>query len=210
LKIRDESAGKYSLDDVMRAFWNKYGVTNIGVPEDGFERLTAEVTGLNLHSFFQSYVRGTEDPPLDEQLARQGINLELRQMKNPADLGGFTTSSCQNESLLTLGVKFLTGVSEAKIQQVFDGGAAQQAGISAGDELVAVDGIKCTAKNIDALVAVDSTEVPLEIHLFRRDELLLIQVQLKIAPADTCDLIYTTDSTSEMINNRCSWLQLDE
>ncbi len=210
LTIRHESAGKYSLDDVMRAFWNKYGVTNIGVPEDGFERLAVEVTGLNLRPFFQSYVRGTEDPPLHEQLARQGINLELRQMKNQSDLGGFITSSCQNKSLLTLGVKFLSSVSEAKIQQVFDGGAAQQAGISAGDELVAVDGIKCTAKNIDALVAVGSTEVSLNIHLFRRDELLLIQIQPKAAPADTCDLSYITDPTSEMISNRCRWLQIDE
>ena len=43
LKLRLETAGRTSLDDVIRELWRRYGARGVGVPEDGFEQLAAEV-----------------------------------------------------------------------------------------------------------------------------------------------------------------------
>src|SRR6185503_1640352 len=64
LKLRLETAGRTSLDDVVRELWRRYGARSVGVPEDGFERLAAELSGADLGAFFASAVRGTEDLPL--------------------------------------------------------------------------------------------------------------------------------------------------
>ena len=78
LKLRLDTAGRTSLDDVVRELWLRYGARGIGVPEDGFEQLAAELSGLDLEPFFASAVRGTDDPPLKELLAEFGVALEMR------------------------------------------------------------------------------------------------------------------------------------
>ncbi len=205
LKIRFESGEKYSLDDIMRALWKRYGETGVGVPEDGFESLAKEVTGLDLTVFFDTYIRGLEDPPLEEQLALFGIKLKLRQKKNGTDLGGFVKHATKYESAVSFGVKFTPNVEEAIVQQVFDDGAAQKAGISSGDVLLAIDGVKCTSGNIESLIAQTGSSV--DVHLFRRDELLKLSVMPQAAPNDTCELMLNIDATSRMVEARQLWLQ---
>src|SRR5690606_15284969 len=52
LAIRERSAGRRSLDDVMRLMWRRFGrdfeTTGHGVPEDAMPGLVAEATGLDL------------------------------------------------------------------------------------------------------------------------------------------------------------------
>jgi len=207
LTIRLKSENKYSLDHIMRAFWERHGETGEGVSEGGFESLAIEITGQDLTAFFDAHVRGFEDPPLQEQLAQLGICLRLRQMKNSKDQGGFVKQASEDQSVVSLGVKFLPNVNEVKIQQVFDNGAAHKAGISAGDELLAIDGIKCTQQNIESLIAACPTDKRTNVHLFRRDELLILYVNPQASPADTCELMFNADAASSMVAARRLWLQ---
>jgi len=55
LHIRLHTAGRQSLDDVMRRLWQEYGKQGVGLPERGFEQLAIEVTGLDLRAFFRSW-----------------------------------------------------------------------------------------------------------------------------------------------------------
>ncbi len=54
----------------------------------------------------------------------------------------------------------------------------QKAGLSAGDVLVAVDGLRVTGSNLDTLLGRYLPGAVVEIHAFRRDELLLTRVKL--------------------------------
>ncbi|MCG8371277.1 MAG: peptidase M61, partial [Proteobacteria bacterium] len=66
LKLRSETG--VSLDDVMRAAWDRWGETGTGMPEDGFERLANDVSGLDLEDFFDATLRGTGELPLEALL----------------------------------------------------------------------------------------------------------------------------------------------
>ena len=73
-----------------------------------------------------------------------------------------------------------------KLQHVYDGGAAQAAGLSGGDVVVAVDGLRIT--DPDKLTQRLNPGAAVALHAFRRDELLVFEVTPKALPADTCRL----------------------
>ena len=58
------------------------------MPEDGFENVCVEVTGLDLGDFFDASVRGTGELPLQKLLSKFGIDYHLRRASNAKDKGG--------------------------------------------------------------------------------------------------------------------------
>ncbi len=167
LAIRAQTNHRKSLDDVMRLLWQRYGCDfyygkALGVGEDEVEALIAEATGADLSRLFDEAVRGTRDLPFAELLAPVGLMIV-------PDLGVSGKPS--------LGAKIRGGL-ECTLTVVHDGSAAQKAGLSAGDMLVAVDGLRVTGSNVDALLARYQPGSKIEIHAFRRDELRVTQLKL--------------------------------
>ena len=87
LKLRIETEGERSLDDVVRVLWKRFGAAGAGVPEDGFERLAAEVGGVPLDDFFAAAIRGTDDIDLESLFAGIGLCFVLRPAVGPSDNG---------------------------------------------------------------------------------------------------------------------------
>ncbi len=90
---------------------------------------------------------------------------------------------------------------------VLDGGAAQQAGLAAGDVIVAVDGIRASGEGLEAQIARVPAGISVSVHAFRRDELMRFDLRPQPAPLDTCEL-RLFDSLSESRQAALSaWLQ---
>jgi predicted metalloprotease with PDZ domain len=70
------------------------------------------------------------------------------------------------------------GGADCTLTAVHDGGAAQKAGLSAGDVLIAIDGLRVTGANLDTLLGRYLPGAKVEIHAFRRDELRVAQLRL--------------------------------
>ncbi|AIY43609.1 protease [Collimonas arenae] len=169
LTIRSETKGKKSLDDVMRALWQRYGrdfyadnaLSGRGVSEAAVEALFDEVTGLKLKRFFDRYVRATDDLPLAKLLAPTGIVVADRRKPGKPSLG----------------VRAVNSGNDCRLANVYEGGAAHRAGLSAGDVLLAIDGIRVPAK-LDTLLARYRVGDTITVHAFRRDELLVFSIRL--------------------------------
>ncbi len=209
LTIRQRTRGERSLDDLMRALWVHYGKPDIGIPEDGVERLAEQVTGLDLKPFFDRALRGTEDLPLEELLATVGIGYRIEPALSATDRGGLDTEKGEADGPPgpVLGVRITAAEGGARLAAVFDSGAAQRAGLAAGDVVIAVDGIRATAKNIESLIAQTPQGQSVPLHLFRRDELMQFDVTPLPAPADTCRLWRLEQADNDQIERRRSWLQ---
>jgi predicted metalloprotease with PDZ domain len=188
LLIRDRTRGRKSFDDVMRALWRRHGLTGIGVEEDGVERVAEAVAGLKLQRHFDDWLRSTRELPLEELLSSHGVKFELRASESSTDRGGKPASSADRSERAALGIRAKQEGSELLITNVFEGGAAQLAGLAAGDAIVAVDGLRVVQGGLDAALARRRPGERVAIHAFRRDELLSFDVRLKRAEADTCVL----------------------
>jgi len=186
--IRDKTRGKKSLDDVMRALWRRHGMTGVGVEEDGIESLAEEVTGLKLRRVFDEWLRSTHELPLQTLLAKRGVDMVLRPAESSSDKGGRTASAKTAGGLALLGVGARANAEDAVLTHVLEGGAAQQAGLAAGDAIVAVDGLRPGRGGLEAVLTKRRPGERIAIHAFRRDELMKFEVRLKPAPADTCVL----------------------
>ena len=188
LLIRQKTDGRKSLDDLMRGLWVRYGLTGTGVEEDGIERLAEEVTGLQLRRTFDEWLRSARELPLERLLAGHGVEMMVRPAESSSDRGGRAAASNTNGGLAMLGVQVRSDGNETVLTHAFDGGAAREAGLAAGDAIAAVDGLRPGRGGLDASLAMRRAGETVKIHAFRRDELLEVDVQLKPAPADTCVL----------------------
>jgi len=170
LTIRAKTGGAKSLDDVMLALWDRFGRDFYqggarGVTEQEVEALFDDVSGVRLKSIFDRYIRGTEDIPLAKLYAPFGVKVtDERKNAKPS---------------LDAGIGRDTG--GAKLTQVHEGGAAHQAGLSAGDVLIAVDGLRVNGNpsNLDGLFARYRVGDTVTVHAFRRDELMTFDVTLQ-------------------------------
>jgi predicted metalloprotease with PDZ domain len=204
LKLRLETAGKTSLDDVVRELWRRYGAQGVGVPEDGFEQLAAELSGLDLTEFFASAVRGTDDPPVKELLAEFGVGLELRAAAGGDDRGGVPRAG--TSELLALGITAREREHGLELTSVLDGGAAERAGLNPGDVLVALDRLRVTGRNLARRLARLENGERVTASVFRGDELLEVGIVLKPAPLDTCYLVVRDSAEPAVRERRRAWL----
>lgn len=116
-------AERGSLDEVMRALWAKSG--GGAITEGDILAALHEVGGRDYAEDLRAFVHGTDDLPLQSLLERAGITWQAQAPTLAQRLG------------LRVSESPLTGV---KATHVLRGGAAERAGVSAGDELLAVDG----------------------------------------------------------------------
>jgi predicted metalloprotease with PDZ domain len=170
LTIRARTGGKRSLDDIMLALWQRYGRDfypdgRRGVTPAEVEALFDEISGMRLKSYFEKYIRGTEDVPLAKLLAPFGVKYaDERKLAKPS-----------------LDANIGRDGADTKLSAVHEGGAAHRAGLSAGDLLVAVDGLRVTGNpsNLEALLSRYRVGDTVQVHAFRRDELMTFAVQLQ-------------------------------
>jgi predicted metalloprotease with PDZ domain len=205
LTLRTTSANGCSLDDVMRECWQRYGETGEGMPERGLESVAAEVSGLDLREFFDLYVRGTEDIPLQPMLAKMGIQYHLRVSHGRHDTGGKRGKEAK-AALTWLGANLTARGSADVFTVVHNRSPAEDAGLATGDIAVALDNIKLTSSNIDQRLREYHPRDRVTLSVFRRDELLRLQVTLDNPPADSCYLISDEDCNEDQEKLKRRWL----
>ena len=205
LKLRAETEGRVGLDDVMRVAWERWGETGEGMPEDGLETLSAEVSGLDLEDFFDATVRGTGELPLESLLKTHGIRLFMRRSAGGKDTGG---KAKQDDTLPTVWMGAALGGRNGKpvFRTVHNGGPAELAGIAPGDELVALDGLRVNLAGAEARTRRYHAGDKSDVTVFRGDELMTLRMKWAEAPADTCYLLPDDDADDDTRARRAEWL----
>ncbi|HEB58676.1 MAG TPA: M61 family peptidase [Gammaproteobacteria bacterium] len=205
-EIRRHTSDRASLDDLMRRLWQEYGKPGIGVPEGRIEELASEIAGTDLHAFFATCVHGCDDPPLATLLARLGVQTHTRPAAGSDDKGGKAVEA-KRLPAVSLGAVLTTGKQGLTLQRVSANGAAQQAGLSAGDVLVAVDGLRAALDTLETRLLRCQPGTTLDIHYFRRDELYRTTLTLPAAPRDTWYFSCAEDADTVALECRRRWLQ---
>ena len=188
LFIRQQSQNQKSLDDVMRYLWRNFALKQTGLEEKQVADIIQQATGIDCSALLQTLLYETQDPDLSALLRDFGYDLKFRAPMNAEDMGG-TPAKPDQAPLLSLGARWSRAEGGAAgLTMVFDQGAAQAAGLSAGDVIIAVDDLKVGADSLDKIVNTYTEGETIKVHAFRRDELMLFEVKLQTAVADCCYL----------------------
>jgi len=119
------SKGKQSLDGFMQLLYQKYALDlKRGFSETEFEQELSNYCGEDTHAFFTQYVNGTAIIPYQKYFEPMGLKV-----------------TDQTSTLTNFGAALEPG-EVLKVRTVRSGSAAEDAGISVGDEILACDGFR--------------------------------------------------------------------
>lgn len=191
LTIRKETQGRQSLDDVMRVLWHQYGLTGVGTDDDTHLHIVSDILGRDATPEF-AWLDRAQDLPLEPLLAEFGVTMTLRASKGNSDQGG------GDEQGLTFGfgARYRAEAMGVRIINVAHGSPAHQCGLSQGDLLMAVDGLRVNSGFEQSLSRFkDSAHITL--HWFRDDVLMSGDMPIESAKKDTVYLAIHDESKAK-------------
>ena len=153
--------------------------------------LIAEATGIDLSAQLRQWVDGTADLPIARLLEKVGVSLTLRR----ADHAG-----------AAIGIRVSDAGARVKVSTVYSNSPAQRAGLSAGDELVAIDGLRADSAGLKAALSRRRSGSRIELHTFRRDELMRFELEIGEAPESEAKLVLSPTARSPAVRLRTGWL----
>jgi predicted metalloprotease with PDZ domain len=126
ISIRDATDDRHSLDEVARNLYTRFYKQGKGFRTADLLALLTEAGLPDAQGFYQKYINGREELPYEQILPKGGIAVARHSASSP--LLGIQTGDVGNVVLA-----------------VVPGGAADAAGVLAGDTLVTVGGVPATA-----------------------------------------------------------------
>jgi predicted metalloprotease with PDZ domain len=186
LRLRENAA---SLDALMRSLWQATG----GGPLSEAQILQAveAAGGPALARDLGQWVHGTQDPPLQRLLEGAGVSVQT-------EATGFAAG---------LGLRLSEGpISGVQVKSVLADSPAARAGVSAGDEVLAVDGWRI--RRLDDALQWSTRDRPLELLLVRDQRLRTVTV-VPDSRSPLCQqwrLGFDERATAAALRQRRAWL----
>jgi len=190
LLIRTRHGNQRSLDDVMRHMWEQFGQEEIGYTPQQLQGVIESVAGLNLGSFFQNYIDGTTELPFNQYLEPFGLQVVAAQ-EEPVPFLGIKAKLKQGKGL----VEFVEAMSPAAV-----------AGVNAGDELLAIDGLRVTPEQLSDRLKDYEVADTIELTVFHQDELLTLPVTLGAPQPSRYQIVSVENPTEAQKQNFAGWL----
>ncbi|HEX8189211.1 MAG TPA: PDZ domain-containing protein [Pyrinomonadaceae bacterium] len=196
LEIRRRSDGARSLDDVMRALYTDYFKRNRNYTPEDFRREAERAAGAGLEDFFRRYVRGREELDYNASLAWAGLRLETA-----SDAAGRPAPAVAD-----LGAALEEKDGRLTVKNVPAGTAAYDQGLSAADQIVAVDGYRATLASLNERLSDKRPGERLALTVFRADELRALDIKLGSRAAAAYRILPLPDADERQRRNYQAWL----
>ncbi len=144
-----------NLDSLMRRLYENTQ-NGMQVNDRTIVELCNELTGDNWIEQINHLINTTDELPLDQLFPEFGLSYSIK-----------------NDKALPFGLKVADKAEGVVIQQVRRESAAAQAGLSANDVIIAIDGLKASEKLLAKYAKQQGT---FTVFAFRRDELLQFEI----------------------------------
>jgi predicted metalloprotease with PDZ domain len=189
LLIRSKTNNLRSLDRVMQIMWERFGKEEIGFSEAELHEVIETVAGVDLSAFWNDYLYGTKE--LDYNYYLEPFGIELRTSRQDIPFIGMT-------------LKSKNGIAE--VEKVEFGSPAQKAGISTGDSVLAIAGIRVTAENFSDRIRDYSAGDAIAVTIFQQDLLRTVQVTLQEPIYNQFELVQLAKASPNQELNLRLWL----
>ncbi|MFN2288121.1 MAG: PDZ domain-containing protein, partial [Chromatocurvus sp.] len=189
LEIRRASNGTHSLDTVMASLYDDFPLGGGGFTYADFRERIAAAGGDELAGRLDGWVYDTSPLPVTEALASMGWAL-----------GRKDTS----EEPVQVSIDAALRGNPPVVRYAHLDGAAWSAGVNAGDELLALDGVRI-GEDLDTLLRRYSPGDEVDLTLFRDGTLKTLALTLSPILAEH-EIEVTEDSSQHVRSLRSDWL----
>jgi predicted metalloprotease with PDZ domain len=212
LELRQRTGGRRSLDDVMRALWQRYRLRGEGYPDGALENVFADVAGGPVKELFDAYVRGTVELDWERHLALAGLRLVEGPAPSPASATpgtppapGGAEGTRRKPVAGDLGVRTRSAADRAVVTHVLEGRPSDGL-LYPGDELVALDGYRLSDRNLTEMLELAGPGTQVRLTLFRRESLMTVPVRLGQPLATKLRIEQRNDASPEAHRIYEGWL----
>lgn len=192
LLIRARHGNRRSLDDVMRQMWQQFGKAEIGFTPEQLRQVIESVAGMDLGDFFRRYIDGTDELPFNEYLEPFGLQLIGIEDEDAVPHLGMIVKSENAQEV----IKFVEVDSPAAV-----------AGVDAGDELLALDGLRVTADNLSDRLKDYNPGDTIQLSVFHQDELCTLSVILEAPQLSRFQIVPVDNPSKSQKQNYTGWLE---
>jgi predicted metalloprotease with PDZ domain len=192
LEIRRISGGQRSVDTVMRELWARYQRLGTGIGPGELETTFVNqggAAGSEIADLFRRYVHGFDEIDYNRHLGLAGYKLEVSQ----TEVGGDIEAE-------------IGGDASPVIEVVRPGGPAEKAGLSNGDTIVAIDGLKVSAAEAKRQIKAMAPNTRHTFAVLRGPRLLEKTVTPTTGGTTNYKIVPTGSATYEQLLLRQAWL----
>ena len=189
--ILQQSNGKYNLDSVMRLLWEKYGVNEVGTPDNVIEVICRDELQLDLDSVIHHFAHSTIELPLATLLPTIGLSLTLRAAVDNNDKGGITKAT---PCAIAFGAMHKAQSIGILLTQVLIGSPVAAAGMTRNDVLLAIEDLEVSSTNLINLLNRFAGREQVKVTWLRDGRLCHGAMLIKPALTDTAE-VHVIDET---------------
>jgi predicted metalloprotease with PDZ domain len=206
LLLRSASGGRRGLPDLFARLWLRFGAKNRPIDAAVVRREAEAIANHSLAGFFRRYIDGIAELPVPMLLRRAGVKVEA---KAPSDANDPVKAA---RLLPWSGLVFAANGDgdRATVKNVVPASPAWRAGITFGDEIIAVDGFRVTAATVSKRLADRAPGQSAELVFFRKDQLRTAAVRLARNPERKWSFAVDPDASSAAGKLRHRWLATSE
>ncbi|MBS0197050.1 MAG: M61 family metallopeptidase [Planctomycetes bacterium] len=203
MEIRTRTSGAKGLDDLMRALYKRYPAAGPGYTTADILNILQELTGTDFAPFFADYVRGVKELPLADALACVGLELK-RVPRKDEGVEPVTHDTLSQEPYIGLDLRDADGA--AVVSAVRTDGPAYAAGIIADDQIVALDGQRLRAADLNARLRKHQVGDEVTLTFFRRERMQTLNIKLTGKPSGELKIERTKAPTPQQKATYESWI----
>lgn len=190
LLIRRNRPDSQGLDDALHSLWQQFGASGTGFTDDDVRKAASAAAGEDLAAFFDRHVRGRERPPIEDLLQVVGLQV-TRPTPDEGDTPWFGAETSEDDRGVTL-------------TAVHRDGPAWAAGLTGGDELLALDGQTVKRGQLDGILRRYGASDTIEVVVRRGPRVLTRTVTLD-APRPPRKLVAIDEPSADQTKAFTAW-----
>lgn len=205
LYVIEHSDGNRSLDDALRALWQRYmDNPSLGMHEDETIAIMERATGVQFRDLLLNWLNGTTELPISDMFAAVGFDV-VTATKQPEQISfGEKRDFAEVPASVYVGWTLADTNGKVLVRTVEDNSPAQEAGIGIDDELIAVGEHRVTSSNHVAQLLASHVNQPVVVTA--QTDGTIYTTTITTQPEPTITIAPMPTLSAQQRKNREAWL----
>lgn len=192
MEILNSTNGKKSLKDLMLMLWDDYLKNNkFGYTREIIEKYSSELVNKDISNMFKEFLEEKNEIDYNKYLGYAGLKLDIIYNENPS-----------------INCEIKDDNNKIFIYTVFDKGAGYYAGLCNGDEIIAINNYRVTAKNFHSIINSFNVGDKINILVSRDERLKEIELELFNSATNRLKILHLENKNSKQQKIFKEWLKI--